>query len=212
MTQSLDLSKVSQREMLDYELYLRQHGYSLIAGVDEAGRGPLAGPVVAAAVILEPMDKVPTFFEKLTDSKKLTEKQREKFYVVIQQKAISVGVGMQTNLEIDETNILKATLKAMAQATFSLVPLPDYVIVDGNREPSVDIPCSAIIKGDNLSLSIAAASVIAKVTRDQLMCEYHKIYPQYGFDRHKGYPTRQHKNAIARFGPCEIHRRSFKLI
>jgi len=198
--------------MLDYELYLRQHGYSLIAGVDEAGRGPLAGPVVAAAVILEPMDKVPTFFEKLTDSKKLTEKQREKFYVVIQQKAISVGVGMQTNREIDETNILKATLKAMSQAIFSLVPLPDYVIVDGNRKPSVDIPCSAIIKGDNLSLSIAAASVIAKVTRDQLMCEYHKIYPQYGFDQHKGYPTRQHKNAIARFGPCEIHRRSFKLI
>lgn len=198
--------------MLSYELYLRQHGYQLIAGVDEAGRGPIAGPVVAAAVIFEPTDDVPRLLEGLTDSKKLTEKRREKFYALIQQKAISVSVGMQTHLEIDQNNILQATLKAMTQAISELIPSPDYVIVDGNCEPHVNLPCSAIIKGDGLSLSIAAASVIAKVTRDRVMCEYHKIYPEYGFDRHKGYPTPQHKSAVARFGPCKIHRRSFKLI
>lgn len=198
--------------MLSYELYLRQHGYQLIAGVDEAGRGPIAGPVVAAAVIFEPTDDVPRLLEGLTDSKKLTEKRREKFYALIQQKAISVSVGMQTHLEIDKNNILQATLKAMTQAISELIPSPDYVIVDGNCEPHVNLPCSAIIKGDGLSLSIAAASVIAKVTRDRVMCEYHKIYPEYGFDRHKGYPTPQHKSAVARFGPCKIHRRSFKLI
>lgn len=211
MNSSLNLTKVPQRGMLSYESYLRQHGYQLIAGVDEAGRGPLAGPVVAAGVIIEANDNVHAPLEGLTDSKKLTESQREKFYSVIQRDAVSVGTGMQTNHEIDETNILEATLKAMAQAVSSLVPSPDYVIVDGNRQPSVNIPCSAIVKGDNLSLSIAAASVVAKITRDRLMCEYHKIYPEYGFNRHKGYPTPQHKEAIARFGPCEIHRYSFNL-
>ena len=212
MNQNLELTNVPQRGMLSYELYFRQHGYQLIAGVDEAGRGPIAGPVVAAAVILESMESVSASLEGLTDSKKLTENQREKFYAEIQQSAVSVGVGMQTSHEIDETNILKATLKAMSQAIYSLVPNPDYVVVDGNRKPPVHIPCSTIVKGDRLSLSIAAASVVAKVTRDQLMREYHKIYPEYGFDRHKGYPTSQHKNAVARFGPCKIHRRSFKLI
>lgn len=211
MCQSIELAKVPQRGMLSYEAYLRQHGYQLIAGVDEAGRGPIAGPVVTAAVIFEFTDDVPASLNGLTDSKKLTEAQREKFYAVIQKKAVSVGIGMQSNREIDETNILKATLKAMSLAVHSLVPSPDYVIVDGNRKPPVNIPCSAIVKGDNLSFSIAAASVVAKVTRDRLMCEYHKIYPEYGFDKHKGYPTSQHKDAIAHFGPCEIHRRSFNL-
>jgi len=203
--------ELAKSKMLRHEVFLHQHGYKLIAGVDEAGRGPIAGPVLAAAVILELSDDRLRPLEGLTDSKKLSKNQREKFFYIIEQNAISLSTGIQTNQEIDKINILEATLKAMSQAVYSLKPRPDYVLVDGNCKPNLDIDCSSIIKGDSLSLSIAAASVIAKVTRDRLMQNYHQIYPQYGFDKHKGYPTPQHKKAIERFGPCEIHRHSFKL-
>ncbi|MFQ6041699.1 MAG: ribonuclease HII [Candidatus Poribacteria bacterium] len=195
-------------DTLAYESSLYRLGYQFIAGVDEAGRGALAGPVVAAAVILPQNKLIPG----LTDSKQLTELQRERFYAELHRQALAIGVGIISNEDIDHSNILAATLKAMAAAIADLPLKSDYILIDGIKAPVLAIPHKTIPKGDSLSISIAAASVVAKVTRDRLMCEFHEIYPQYRFNKHKGYPTRQHRAAIAQFGPCAIHRRSFKLL
>lgn len=191
-----------------FERACRQKGYKRIAGIDEAGRGALAGPVVAAAVILPVDCKI----EGLKDSKQLTAKQRSLLANEIQSVAISVGVGSVDNRLIEELNILQAALRAMAEAVDQLTPKPDYLLVDGSKLPKTNIPGQAIPKGDNLSLSIAAASVIAKTTRDRLMIEFHQTYPNYGFEQHKGYPTAQHRQAIAEFGISAIHRNTFKLL
>jgi len=189
-----------------FEKTAAKNGYIFIAGVDEAGRGPLAGPVVAASVIL------PSTFSinRLDDSKKLTPFQRENLYSQIYTYAVSVGIGVIGPNVIDRINILQASLQAMALAVNSLHPRPDYLLIDGNFSiPSV-FPQQPIIKGDSLSVSIAAASVVAKVTRDRLMQRHHQDYPQYEFARHKGYPTKAHKKAIRTSGISLIHRRSFK--
>lgn len=191
-----------------FERACRQKGYKRIAGIDEAGRGALAGPVVAAAVILPVNCKI----EGLKDSKQLTAKQRSLLANEIQSVAISVGIGSVDNRLIEELNILQAALRAMAEAVEQLIPKPDYLLVDGSKLPKTNIPGQAIPKGDNLSLSIAAASVIAKTTRDRLMIEFHQTYPNYGFEQHKGYPTAQHRQAIAQFGASAIHRNTFKLL
>lgn len=191
-----------------FERACRQKGYNLIAGIDEAGRGALAGPVVAAAVILP----INCQIDGLKDSKQLTPKQRSLLFDEIHRVAISVGIGSLDNRQIERFNILQATLIAMNQAVEKLTPKPDYLLVDGSKMPKTDIPGQAIPKGDNLSLSIAAASVVAKTTRDRLMIEFHQTYPNYGFAQHKGYPTAQHRRAIAQFGASAIHRNTFKLL
>ena len=181
-------------------------GRKAIAGIDEAGRGPLAGPVVSAAVILPA-----TFGDSdVTDSKKLSPKKRQRLYDVIYGHAVSVGIGIVDPIEIDRINILQASLLAMAMAVENLDPRPDYLLIDGIFPISTDLPQQPIAKGDTLSISIAAASIIAKVTRDRLMQKYHYYYPQFDFPKHKGYPTRDHKEAIRKFGCCPIHRKSFK--
>ncbi len=192
-------------EMRKYESALIAHGYNIIAGVDEAGRGPLAGDVFAAAVIL-PEDFLP---EGLNDSKKISEKKREKLFDEITKNAISYAVGRASADEIDNINILQATYEAMRRAVKGLRVKPDYVLIDGN--PVTDMPFlhTSIVKGDSLSLSIAAASIIAKVSRDRYMLEMDSIYPGYGFAVHKGYGTKAHKDAVWELGPCPIHRRSF---
>ena len=176
-----------------------------MAGVDEAGRGPLAGPVVAGAVILKELN----FREDIDDSKKLSPKKREKAYREIMEKAI-VGIGIVDEGVIDEINIYQATIRAMHEAIANLEKTPDYVIVDGRMRLITKCPLRCIIGGDSKSLSIAAASIIAKVTRDRLMLKYDELFPQYGFARHKGYGTRLHKEALASYGPCAIHRFSFR--
>lgn len=191
-------------KLLSHEKRLNRLGYKLIAGIDEAGRGPLAGPVVAGAVILKGF----SFKERIDDSKKLTANAREKAYREIVKKAI-VGVGIVDEKVIDEINIYRATIKAMEMAMRGLEISPDYVIVDGRVKLTAECPVECIIKGDSRSLSIAAASIIAKVTRDRLMVEYDKIFSQYGFARHKGYPTKAHKRALAICGASPIHRRTF---
>ncbi len=188
------------------ERALHREGYQHIAGVDEAGRGPLAGPVVAAAVIL-PVDCV---VPGVTDSKQLSPNQRERLFDDIQRASTAVKVSCISNTVIDEVNILQATLLAMRNAVEQLLPPPDYVLVDGTQLPAISIPSQALPKGDSLSQPIAAASIIAKVTRDRIMADFDELYPQYGFRRHKGYGTMQHREAIARHGTCPIHRRSFK--
>jgi ribonuclease HII len=176
-----------------------------IAGVDEAGRGPLAGPVVAAAVILpEDYD-----IQYLRDSKTLSEKRREEVFREIQSSAVAVGVGQASTVEIDEINILHASMLAMKRAVNNLSVRPGEVLCDGNRCPDLDIQCSAIVKGDAKIPCISAASIIAKVTRDRIMRELHAHHPEYGFDRHKGYPTELHRIALEKFGPIAEHRRSF---
>ncbi len=185
---------------------MQREGYRYIAGVDEAGRGPLAGPVVAAAVVL-PVDCV---IPGVADSKQLTPKQRDRLFDVIRGTSIAVKVSCMSNAVIDQVNILQATLLAMREAVHQIFPPPDYVLVDGTQVPPISIPARAIPKGDSLSQSIAAASIVAKVTRDRLMVEFDEIYPGYGFRQHKGYGTTQHRQAIAQHGPCPIHRRSFK--
>ena len=191
-----------------YEDQALTRGYRHIAGVDEAGRGPLAGPVVAAAVIL------PRGLSDLglDDSKKLSPGRRRKLYTAIYEVAVAVGIGIVDPLEIDRINILKAALGGMAMAVANLCPAPDLLLVDGPF-PVPDVPMNQrpIIKGDSLSASIAAASIVAKVTRDRLMARYDQEYPQFGFAAHKGYPTRAHRMAIAAHGPCPIHRRSFRV-
>lgn len=179
-----------------------------VAGIDEAGRGCLAGPVVAAAVILPPDAEIPG----LNDSKKLSAPQRERLFDVIHTEALAIGIGECTPLEIDELNILQAALRAMSRAVQQLALPVDKLLVDGNKPiPAMDIPQKTVIGGDGKSLSIAAASIIAKVTRDRLMHSLDEQYPQYGFTLHKGYATRAHYAALAKWGPTNIHRRSFRL-
>jgi len=189
-----------------FENEVSRQGFTLIAGVDEAGRGPLAGPVVSAAVIL------PSDFEApgINDSKKLTPRKRDRLFDQILAGATAVEVGIVDNRQIDKINILRAALLSMAQAAGKLNPAPDFLLIDGTFTTPAEMPQKAIPKGDSLSISIAAASIIAKVTRDRLMADYHERYPEYGFDRHKGYPTKAHKEAIARCGVTPIHRLTFK--
>ncbi len=189
-----------------FEKSLAAEGYALIAGVDEAGRGPLAGPVVSAAVILPPDFQA----RNITDSKKLSPRQRARLFTHIYDQAQAIGIGIVDALEIDRINILQAARLSMVMALDNLGPRPDYVLVDGNFSLQTDLPHQPIVKGDARSVSIASASIVAKVTRDSLMLRYHDDFPQYGFDRHKGYPTKAHKAAIAIHGPCRIHRRSFR--
>lgn len=193
-------------DLLRYETGLLLAGYQTISGTDEAGRGPLAGPVVAAAVILHPGQEL----YGVTDSKKLTERQREKLYQMIMTEARGVGIGICDHEEIDRLNILRASLEAMRRAVVALPVPADFVLIDGTFTLPMDLPQQAIVKGDSLSLSIAAASIIAKVTRDRLMVTFDTRYPDYGFARHKGYPSASHRAAIAAFGPCPIHRKSFR--
>lgn len=190
----------------EYEKAAKSSGFSLICGVDEAGRGPLAGPVCAAAVIL-PEDAV---IEGLNDSKKLSEKKREMLFDVIKEKAVAFSVAYGTLEEIEELNILQATFLAMNRAIDGLKVKPDFALIDGNRVPKdIKIPCETVVKGDGKSMSVAAASVLAKVTRDRLMLEYDKKYPLYDFKKHKGYGTKEHTELIKKYGPCRIHRMSF---
>ena len=179
--------------------------FDLICGVDEAGRGPLAGPVCAAAVILPKGLVLPG----LNDSKKLSDKRRRELFPIIQQEAVSFGIAFASQEEIDEINILQATFLAMRRAMEQLNPQPEFALIDGNRETDFGVPCKTVIKGDSLSANIAAASVLAKVTRDNWMMEAAEKYPGYGFEIHKGYGTKAHYAALEKLGPCPIHRRSF---
>lgn len=179
--------------------------FELICGVDEAGRGPLAGPVCAAAVILPKGLVIPG----LNDSKKLSDKRRRELFPIIQQEAVSFGIAFASQEEIDEINILQATFLAMRRAMEQLNPQPEFALIDGNRETDFGVPCKTVIKGDSLSANIAAASVLAKVTRDNWMMEAAEKYPGYGFEIHKGYGTKAHYGALEKLGPCPIHRRSF---
>lgn len=193
---------------MDYfeKMYSRR-GYHRIAGVDEVGRGPLAGPVVAAAVIL-PQEGIS---EKLFDSKQIPSKKREQLYKTIFEEAVGVGIGAIGQEEIDRMNILQATLKAMALAIQNLPFPPDFILIDGSQGGlDLPIPQKPIRKGDRLCNSVAAASIIAKVTRDRWMSECHLKYPQYNFARHKGYGTKEHQRAIEKFGVCELHRKTFR--
>ncbi len=189
----------------DFERAARRCGYRRIAGIDEAGRGPLAGPVIAAAVIL------PTQCRSLgiNDSKQLSEKDREDVYAAILEQAVAIGIGSADVAEIDQLNILTATRLAMRRAVDQLVPPADYLLIDAVVLSGLRVPTRPIIKGDSLSVSIAAASIVAKVTRDRLMASYHETFPEYGFLSHKGYGTAEHLARLARYGPCSIHRRTF---
>lgn len=194
--------------MPDFEIEKEaiKNGFKLVCGVDEAGRGPLAGPVCAAAVIL-PLDAE---IEGLNDSKKLSEKKREALFDIIKEKAISYSVAFASVEEIEEFNILEATYLAMNRAIDGLEIKPDFALIDGNRMPKgISVPAFTVIKGDALSCSIAAASILAKVTRDRLLLEYDKEYPEYNFKKHKGYGTKEHTEAIIKYGPSPIHRLSF---
>lgn len=194
-------------EMTMWEIEDEQYaaGFRTICGVDEAGRGPLAGPVCAAAVILPPHCAIPG----LNDSKKLTDKRRRELFPLICQQALAYGIAFATEQEIDEINILQATFLAMQRALDGLQVRPDLALIDGNRAKDFGLPVRTIVKGDSLSASIAAASILAKVTRDRRMEELDETYPQYGFAVHKGYGTKRHYAALSEFGPCEIHRRTF---
>lgn len=195
-------------DLWSFEKALRAEGYAHIAGVDEAGRGPLAGPVVSAAVVLPPIFDA----TGVNDSKQLTARQRERLFDRIYAHAQSVGLGIVDAVEIDRINILQAARLSMVMAVANLKPRPDYLLIDGHLGIACDCPQKALVQGDARSVSIAAASIVAKVSRDRLMLRYHEEFPQFGFDRHKGYPTAAHCAAIARHGPCPIHRRSFKRV
>lgn len=196
---------MSEMNMLEIENSLYAEGFQMICGVDEAGRGPLAGPVCAAAVILPRGLEIPG----LNDSKKLTDKKRRELMPIIKEQAIAYGIGFASEQEIDEINILQATYLAMQRAIDQLEGKADFALIDGNRAKDFGLPVRTVVKGDSLSASIAAASVLAKVTRDDVMLELAKEYPQYGFEVHKGYGTRQHYDALTRYGHCKIHRLSF---
>ncbi len=188
-----------------FELEARHRGYRRIAGLDEAGRGPLAGPVVASAVVLPSRCRL----IGCDDSKLLTESEREHLYVAITRRAVSIGIGSATEQEIDRLNILEATRLAMQRALAGLWPPPDCLLIDAISLPACQIPIRSIVKGDSLCLSVAAASIVAKVTRDRLMAEYHRRYPRYNFLSHKGYGTEEHLKELATHGPCNIHRRTY---
>lgn len=194
-------------DKLFYEREMIQLGAQYIAGVDEVGRGPFAGPVVCAAVIL-PLEKK-NLIEGIDDSKKLKEGERERLAELIRERAIAYKICEVDNKTIDRINILQATKLCMKQAVEGLAVEPDVVFVDGNFKIDISLPQQTLIKGDALSYSIGAASILAKVYRDRLMCEFDKIYPQYGFAQHKGYGTKMHRDAIREYGLCEIHRRTF---
>ena len=196
----------SPLDMLYHEVRAARLGYRLVAGVDEAGRGPLAGPVVAAAVILPDGLILPD----VNDSKKLTPEVREKLFEIITREALSLGVGFGDHQLVDSINILQATLSAMRDAVLGMSITPDFLLIDGISSIKMNIPQCTVKKGDSLSLSIAAASIIAKVTRDRMMVEYDALYPGYGFAGHKGYGAASHLAAIARLGPSPIHRKSFR--
>jgi len=192
-------------DMWEIEDTYYSNGISLVCGVDEAGRGPLAGPVCAAAVILPSHIEIPG----LNDSKKLTDKRRRELFPIIQASAIAYGIGFANNQEIDEINVLQATYLAMERALGMLKIKPEMALIDGNRSKDFGIPVETVVKGDARSASIAAASILAKVSRDDVMLDMAKKYPQYSFDIHKGYGTKAHYAALERCGPCEIHRMSF---
>ena len=188
---------------IENEFYAK--GIQVICGIDEAGRGPLAGPVCAAAVILPAHLDLPG----LTDSKKLTDKRRRELFPLIKEQALTYGIGLASEQEIDEINILQATFLAMERALEQLSVKPDLVLIDGNREKDLGIPVKTVVKGDSLSANIAAASILAKVTRDDMMLEIAKQYPEYGFDIHKGYGTKAHYEALRAHGASPVHRNTF---
>lgn len=190
---------------LEFEQKAIDNGYKAVCGVDEAGRGPLAGPVCAAAVILPEN----TVIEGVNDSKKLTEKKRELLFDVIKASALSYSIAYASVEEIEELNILNATMLAMKRAVEALEIKPDFAMIDGNRVPQLSIDSEPIVKGDAKSMSIACASILAKVSRDRLLYDYARQYPQYGFDKHKGYGTKLHIEKIKEYGPCPYHRMSF---
>lgn len=200
-----ELVRMSEYEKRLYREGNRNGAVRRIAGVDEVGRGPLAGPVVAAAVILPEDFDVPG----VIDSKKLSEKRREELYEVITERAVAWSVGLRDHVVIDRINILEATKEAMADAVRGLSAQPDHLLIDALTLPSLEIPQTGIVRGDANSVSIAAASIVAKVTRDRMMVKYHEAYPAYGFDRNKGYGTKAHYEGIEREGICPIHRKSF---
>jgi len=192
-------------DTLAFERNARSAGYARIAGLDEAGRGPLAGPVVAAAVVLPP----DLFIPGVTDSKQVAEPERERLYDEIRGQALCFGIGIVDELTIDEVNIYQATIIAMERALQSLSLQPDYLLLDAMTLSRISIPQKSLIKGDCRSHSIAAASILAKVTRDRLMRDLHKKFPQYNFEKHKGYGTKEHLALIQKYGPCDAHRKSF---
>lgn len=196
---------MSDIDMWEIENRFFAQGYRVICGVDEAGRGPLAGPVCAAAVILPPNLQI----AGLTDSKKLSDKRRRELFPIICEQAIAYGIGFADHEEIDRMNILQATFLAMERAMAALSVKPELALIDGNREKDFGLPVQTVIKGDSLSASIAAASILAKVSRDDLMLEMAQKYPEYGFDIHKGYGTKAHYEALRAHGPCPIHRMTF---
>lgn len=198
-----ELQRVKNMQILENELI--DSGFEFVCGVDEAGRGPLAGPVFAAAVIL-PKDEI---IEGINDSKKLTPKKRDELYDIILQKAIAVSSANVSEKIIDEINILNATFLAMKNAIDGLCVKPDFVLVDGNRLPDISLPAQAVVKGDSKSISIAAASIVAKVERDRYITKTAELYPEYGFEKHKGYGTKAHTEAILKYGPSPIHRKTF---
>lgn len=199
--------KERQSEMYKIENQLLKAGYEIIAGIDEAGRGPLAGPVLAAAAVVPPE----LFIEGLNDSKKLSPKKREKIYQHMLELKIPYGLGQASVEEIDQINILNASRLAMKRAVKNLPVMPDYLLIDGNSWSGISIPHQGVVGGDARSLSIAAASIFAKVTRDRIMVKLDKLFPGYGLAKHKGYPTVEHFAALAQLGPSNIHRRSFNL-
>lgn len=190
---------------MKYEQLAAEKGFKAVCGIDEAGRGPLAGPVVAAAVILPYNVEL----DGVNDSKKLTEKRREALFENIKEKAIAYGIGIASEKEIDDLNILNATFLAMSRAVDALKVPADFAYVDGNRIKGLSIPAECVVKGDGKVLSIAAASILAKVTRDRIMCQMAEEYPEYSFEKHKGYGTKAHYEAIVAHGICQIHRKTF---
>jgi ribonuclease HII len=202
----LTFPDIAQSTPLDFEIFTRQRGYTAIAGIDEAGRGPLAGPVIAAAVILPETFELPG----LTDSKKLSAHKRQELYPLICAQARAFAIGLSSAETIDRVNILQGTLLAMQLAVTRLKIPVDYLLVDGISKIPLNTPQITIKQGDSRSLSIAAASVVAKVVRDRIMCSFDRHYPQYGFAGHKGYGTAEHLAAIARFGPSPLHRKTFR--
>ena len=196
----------AETDLLAFERRLYRRGYRRVAGVDEVGRGPLAGPVVAACVVLPPdLERVP-----FDDSKRLSPGRRAELAALLQEMGVAVGIGVVDEAVIDEINILQASLLAMRKAVEALAPPPDFLLVDGCHQVPMPIEQQALVKGDGRSAAIAAASIVAKVARDRMMQEYHRIYPVYDFHRNKGYPTRKHREALQRYGPCPIHRRSLR--
>jgi ribonuclease HII len=201
-----DRDGIGLEDPLFHETILRERGFDFVAGIDEVGRGPLAGPVVAAAVIMPEGIALPG----IKDSKLMTEKARESAFSVIAETAVAVGIGVVSHQFIDRSNILKAALEAMKMAIFSLDPAPKFLLVDGNQKIPVTIPQKCIVKGDRLCHSISAASVMAKVYRDRIMCTYDAMFPEYGFIQNKGYGTASHLESLRQNGPCPIHRMTFR--